>query len=296
MATPATAGTTALVRQYFVDGFFPSGTRTAADGFIPMGALLKAVIINGAYQMAGVVPNADGQRIYSLPSRGKVNNYFGWGRVKVINNLYIKDVSSTYVGVFARNLAVIGNFNDMKYLKTGDSKSWQINVGAAVSVRNSVNITLAWSDKAASLTANPALVNNLDLIVTDSSGNEQIVNGKYSAPNRDYLNPVENVVLTVAGTYTIKVVGTSVSSPKLEGSTILGQPFALVVSGPFTSNDLIVSGQQGVAPPTPPPVSCDQTGYTGLAGSCTCNAGYFGTAVVSGTSLTGCSQCSTGQW
>ena len=48
MATPATTGILALAQQYFVDGYYPSGKKTSSDGFKPMGALLKAVIVNSA--------------------------------------------------------------------------------------------------------------------------------------------------------------------------------------------------------------------------------------------------------
>ena len=48
MATPVVAGAAILVRQYFVDGYYPSGARRASDGFAPTAALIKATLINGA--------------------------------------------------------------------------------------------------------------------------------------------------------------------------------------------------------------------------------------------------------
>lgn len=48
MATPVVAGSAALVRQYFTDGFYPSGRATPADALTPSGALIKAVMIAGA--------------------------------------------------------------------------------------------------------------------------------------------------------------------------------------------------------------------------------------------------------
>ena len=47
MATPVVAGAATLVRQYFVDGFYPSGAKRASDGFSPTAALVKAALING---------------------------------------------------------------------------------------------------------------------------------------------------------------------------------------------------------------------------------------------------------
>ena len=35
MATPVAVGAAALIRQYFTDGFYPTGVRTPRDGFAP---------------------------------------------------------------------------------------------------------------------------------------------------------------------------------------------------------------------------------------------------------------------
>ena len=54
MATPATAGVAAIVRQYFVDGYYPSGMQNATDSMDPSGVLIKTVIMNGAQQISTV--------------------------------------------------------------------------------------------------------------------------------------------------------------------------------------------------------------------------------------------------
>ena len=53
MATPVVAGVTALIRQYFVEGWYPNGMKNAADAFVPMGALLKAVLVNSGRRLTG---------------------------------------------------------------------------------------------------------------------------------------------------------------------------------------------------------------------------------------------------
>ena len=45
MATPIAAGAVTLIRQYFTEGFYPSGGKQPADAFLPSGALLKAVLL-----------------------------------------------------------------------------------------------------------------------------------------------------------------------------------------------------------------------------------------------------------
>ena len=45
MSTPVVAGAVALVRQYFTEGWYPSGTKTPSSAYTPSGALLKAVVL-----------------------------------------------------------------------------------------------------------------------------------------------------------------------------------------------------------------------------------------------------------
>jgi len=52
-AAPAVAGSAALVRQYFAEGWYPSGAKVASQGLVPSAALLKATLVNGAEEMTG---------------------------------------------------------------------------------------------------------------------------------------------------------------------------------------------------------------------------------------------------
>ena len=76
MATPIAAGAFTLLRQYFTEGFYPSGEKTSADGFVPSAALLKAVMINGAQALKGF--ESDGWPIDPPPSLKQ-----GWGRIEL---------------------------------------------------------------------------------------------------------------------------------------------------------------------------------------------------------------------
>src|SRR5205807_7842803 len=62
MATPTVAGSAGLVRQYYVDGWYPTGSKSATDGFTPSAALIKATIINSAREMTGAGAYANGER------------------------------------------------------------------------------------------------------------------------------------------------------------------------------------------------------------------------------------------
>ncbi|MEP6881859.1 MAG: S8 family serine peptidase, partial [Dokdonella sp.] len=47
MAAPTIAGNAGLVRQFFTDGFYPRGAKTAGDSYNPSGMALKATLLNG---------------------------------------------------------------------------------------------------------------------------------------------------------------------------------------------------------------------------------------------------------
>jgi hypothetical protein len=53
MATPLMAGFVTLVRQYFTDGFYPTGRSSKDDSFSPSGSLMKAVTIASAVEVKG---------------------------------------------------------------------------------------------------------------------------------------------------------------------------------------------------------------------------------------------------
>lgn len=49
MATPLTAGHAALVRQYFEEGYYPTGVKGEGKSITnPSAALIKAILMNGA--------------------------------------------------------------------------------------------------------------------------------------------------------------------------------------------------------------------------------------------------------
>ena len=51
MATPVTAGNVALIRQYLMDGYYPTGHPIGQNAFTPSGALLKAKTLIACQRM-----------------------------------------------------------------------------------------------------------------------------------------------------------------------------------------------------------------------------------------------------
>lgn len=73
MATPAVAGCAALIRQYFLNGYYPSGSAVSTNSFVPSAALTKAMLIDGTSEMTGA--EAYGQTVtneYSLVEASNV--------------------------------------------------------------------------------------------------------------------------------------------------------------------------------------------------------------------------------
>ena len=53
MATPITSGNAALLRQYLLEGWYPSGSKGGSNPKVPSGTLMKAMLINSAVTLGG---------------------------------------------------------------------------------------------------------------------------------------------------------------------------------------------------------------------------------------------------
>ncbi|MEM9303263.1 MAG: S8 family serine peptidase, partial [Pseudomonadota bacterium] len=205
MAAPTVSGSAALARQYYTDGFYPSGSRAADDAVIPSGALLKATLLNGT-------------RLY--PDTPAPDS--GWGRVWLDNNLY-------FTGD-ARDLRV-WDLANLDGLRTGEIREFSVEVPAGEEFR----ATLTWYDPPGSLlTSGRVLVNDLDLEVVTPSGTflgNQFAGGvSVAGGSRDTIDNTEQVILTSpeAGRYTVRVSATDVPGNGDQNTDLQG--FALAVS------------------------------------------------------------------
>jgi hypothetical protein len=205
MATPAIAGCALLSRQYYIEGWYPSGAKNPPDGFTPSAALMKATVVNSAADMGAA----------NIP-----NNDEGWGRVLLDDALYFEGD--------ARELIV----EDVSPgVGQGGTESFEYTVDSGAVP---LEIVLVWTDYPATSGCSVALQNNLNLTVhcpggttfkgNVFSGGQSTGGGSYDSRN------VEEVVRLnspPAGSYTIEVNGASVPhSP---------QPFALVTTGSFSN-------------------------------------------------------------
>jgi outer membrane protein assembly factor BamB/subtilisin family serine protease len=220
MATPNTAGAAALVRQYFRAGFYPNGSRIASRGFVPSAALIKSILVNSGSEMTG--PGAYGNDETFFP-----NNQQGWGRITLDDTLYLQGD--------ARRLFVHDN-------RTGVARNGTVTYDIATDATAPLEITLVWSDFPGTPLTSPALVNDVDLLVTAPDGRTTYrgnqFNGTTPGESRenprtwDRLNNVEGVIVRSPaklqpGIWTVQVSGFSVPMGTPDGR----QPYALVITG-----------------------------------------------------------------
>lgn len=216
MSAPTVAGGAVLVRQYFADGFYPTGTRNADDRLNPSAPLVKATLLNGTI---------------ALPTTEHFgNSRFGWGKIHLDNNIYFPGD--------ARKLRV-WDLPNAQGLLTSESQSFTVSVAAGQEFR----ATLVWTDPEGTPGTAKALVNDLDLTVTNGTGT--FLGNVFNASSdsiaggfADRLNNVEQVrfAAPVGGTYTITVRGTSV--PGNGRSATNRQGFALAVSAATCSTSI----------------------------------------------------------
>jgi hypothetical protein len=203
MASPGAAGLTALIRQYYTDGWYPTGLKTPANGFNPTAALLKATLVNSGENMTGAT---------AMPS-----NCQGWGRVTLDDALFFSPETRKLFVAEDAGFAT-GSVNvDKTFTYTVNTSTQPFKA------------TLAWTDFPSTPAANPHLNNDLDLIVTGPAGTFKgnVFSGGVSATGgtADRRNTVEQVLLAAPtpGVYTVTVRAINVPNGT--------QPFALVVTG-----------------------------------------------------------------
>ena len=153
------------------------------------------------------------------------NGHQGWGRVSLENILFQAPDSDRGPKIFS----------DQRHAFTANGQEYLIRVAAADAARP-IRITLVWTDAPGAAGANPALVNDLDLEVTETATNtvfkgNVFTNGfSVTGGNFDVLNNVECVYLqNPVGTYEVRVLGSSIAASARPDIATPWQDFALVV-------------------------------------------------------------------
>ena len=236
-SAPLVAGTAALVREYFRKGFYPSGASNEKDGFVPTGALIKAMLIMSTAPMTGRIMMGGGLAPSPSPRQG-------WGRVFLERAMaFTGQLRQLKVFSDIRSDGKKGPYGDKGVLKTGKSHTYSLKVHSS---KEDLVVVLSWYDPPGRPGAGKVLVNNLDLEMKTPDGKFYRGNIKYeknysqpvaeTSPG-DVLNPVEVVRIKnpPVGEYSIVVKGADIPGT---GSVISGGPtnqqgYALVASGHF---------------------------------------------------------------
>jgi len=212
-AAPLAAGMAALVRQYFDQGYYPTGLPVPGNALNPSAALVKAILAAGSRKITGAGSNPPTENRYP-------NDAQGWGRLVLDDALYVNPSTEG-----PRKLWVVDQASG---LITGEAIDYKIRVNSTAAP---LRILMAYSDYPAFPNANPSLVNNLNLQVTAPNGSVykgnvfSVFSLGQSLPNSgsfDTRNPIEGVIVNspAAGTWTLRVEAANVPAGP--------QPFALV--------------------------------------------------------------------
>ena len=197
MATPIASGAAALVRQYFTEGYYPTGTKTSFNAFVPTGALMKAMLINSAVPMTKYITSTGGAVMLGLPP----DNYQGFGRLKLDEVLNLKSSVNLWVA-------------DAVPIAEGASHVYKFSVPKQSSIElKPFKITLTWTDPYTSATSGTLILHNLDLSMTSALVDTSYYpNGLSQADTKNTVEKVVEYNPTKADVYTVIVTGTSVST------------------------------------------------------------------------------------
>lgn len=191
MACPGATGSAAIVRQYFMEGHYPTGVATPSNAINPSSALTKAVLINTCRDMTGVA--------------GYPNSTEGWGRVVLEDSLYFAGDND--------KLMVVDQLRSGG-MSTGQVRSFPVNV---LSSSRPLEVTLCFTDYAGTVNSSNPVINNLDLVAISPNGTTyrgNVFSGGWSAVGgvADLKNNVERVAISSpqTGTWTLQVTAQSV--------------------------------------------------------------------------------------
>lgn len=222
MACPTAAGAAALVRQYFMEGYYPLGEQNVSAGFNPSGALLKAMLIHSGTMISKIVYGVgDTEPLVDYPSI-----YQGYGRVTLKNVLNFAESEGNSVSLLVRGAAFADSEYYVQLENSGDSDLYFFSTDPDED--HPLRITLAYTDVPHETPlpgSSGALVHVLSLSVTNRDTGETL----YSAD--------------APGTSGNNVAMIDIASPGLNVSYMVNvtavwigdnQAYALVVTGKVT--------------------------------------------------------------
>uniref|UniRef100_A0A7S1BQP8 subtilisin n=1 Tax=Corethron hystrix TaxID=216773 RepID=A0A7S1BQP8_9STRA len=175
MATAFVSGSAALVRQYFMDGFHPTGKPQKTKKITPSGGLIKAVLINGAQSAIGCNSKYPLKRIKSVP----YDEHQGFGAISLIDTLPLKGKNE--FNLFIR---------DQIRLVEGTKKEFKFKMNKKNCNIKKFSVTLTWMDEPGAVGCTSCLINDIDMHVVKNGIRRFYPNG---LDGEDHKNNVERI-------------------------------------------------------------------------------------------------------
>eukprot|EP00960_Hanusia_phi_P034153 750879-Hanusia_phi.AAC.1 len=193
MATPTCAGASALVRQYFREGFLASGARNVSAGIAPSASLVKAIMVHAGQPMW-----FQESSVWTLPP-SLPHFSQGFGRVDLNSVLYFGAQTPFKLRVLDRE--VVQDQQTRHYCFLAASQSSYTRFRAS----------LVWTDPPAPAWSQRTLIHDLNLMVQDPSRRLYFGNNLTDGGNaiKDSANNCEQVTIANAtgGIYRVMVEG-----------------------------------------------------------------------------------------
>jgi len=201
MSCPGVAGAVLLIRQYFMEGFYPSGTKVPSDGFTPSGALIKGVILNSGRAMLG----RDGSP--NFPSE-PYDESQGFGLISLVDGLYLEGKSKGKVLVYDK-------------VEISNGQEWEETFILDECPAEHTSVTLNYYDKENSSTScNPCIVNRLELTL-EKGVQTFYPNGRTTADTKNNAQRIR--IPKDQESITVKVTAANLATEN--------QEFSIVISG-----------------------------------------------------------------
>jgi len=230
MACPMAASYASKVRQYFKQGYYPQGKAVSSNGFIPSGALIKAVLVHSGQPLTYIKDDVTSNS-YNTNTKCPDTNQ-GYGRIQLSKVLNFGNAASSspislfVVGASDPKSSLYQSITYSNYLKNVPYVvTFTTSPDETAALRTPIRITLVYTDYPAAPSAVVALTNKLSL--TCSSGDKPyFFTGSVSAANVQVIDIVKPAVKT---TYTVTVTASFLGASALTPNR--DQPFALVITG-----------------------------------------------------------------
>jgi hypothetical protein len=236
MAAPVVSGTAALMRQYFAEGYYPTGEATPSNAMPNVsGTLIKAILMNGGQFVTAVDNGAC--TTFDVAPYDQVQNM---GRISLSDSLYLKGFNSSTTIDIAQ-----AKVYDRHTISNKGTRTYKVTIHSETLLQQSCaskefRVSLVWNDAGSPSGCANCVMNDLDLSVSkissDSNGGGGGDSGgaSFYYPNgqrtADGKNNAERIIVPSEDLVPGDSLVVSVHAYNLVGAA---QQYALVMTGCF---------------------------------------------------------------